>query len=353
MVDSGGTLASASAGARHGAPTAPAPSAKTGRGLTPVSLLQTAIARREITVIVVTIGAIIYFSLRASSFYSTANIIVLVQYVAPIMVIGTGEVLMLVLAEIDLSAGQVYLTAPWFVYWFWTAGLPVGVAIIIAMVLSALIGLLNGLFTVRLGVPSLIVTLGTLYVFFGYVLVQSNYQQVNMPGTTGTFGTIFGIGSWSTILWGLLLTLAVWFLLKRTRFGVHTTATGGNYLAAAEAGIPVNRVKVWCFVIIAFVSAWAGILDAVRIGSMNPGNTGLDIVLTPIVAAVIGGTALTGGRATVLGTIIGAVFLGILEDGLNIIGVNAQWFYFFEGVIILIAMAANVQLGQLAARFRK
>ena len=334
-------------------PILPAPPTQKGRGVTPLTLLKLAAQRREATVIVVTIGAIIYFSLRSSSFYSVANIIVMVQYIAPIMVIGAGETLMLVLAEIDLSAGQVYLTSPWFTFWFWSDGVPLGFAIAIALVLSTGIGLINGLFTVRLRVPSLIVTLGTLYTFFGLVLVKSNYTQEQMPGTTGTFGKIFGIGSWSTILWGLLLTGAIWVLLKGTRFGLHTTASGGNPLGAAEAGIHVSRVRVWCFMIIALAAGFMGILDAIRIGSMNPGNSGLDIVLAPIVAAVIGGTALTGGRATVLGTIIGAIFLGILEDGLNIIGVSASWFYFFEGIIILVAMAANVQLGQLAAKLRR
>ncbi len=346
-------MAQAAVSAGDRSPALPAPPPQVGRGATPLSLLKLAVQRREATVIIVTVGSVIYFSLRASSFYSVANIIVMVQYIAPIMVIGAGEVLMLVLAEIDLSAGQVYLTSPWFTYWFWSGGVPLGLAIAIALVLSALIGLINGLFTVRLRVPSLIVTLGTLYAFFGLVLVKSNYTQEQMPGTTGDFGKIFGIGSWSTILWGLLLTAGIWVLLKRSRFGLHTTASGGNLLAAAEAGIPVWRVKVWCFVIIAFVSGYMGILDSIRIGSMNPGNSGLDIVLTPIVAAVIGGTALTGGRATVLGTVIGAIFLGILEDGLNIIGVQASWFYFFEGVIILVAMAANVQLSQLAAKLRR
>jgi simple sugar transport system permease protein len=174
-----------------------------------------------------------------------------------------------------------------------------------------------------------------------------------MPGTSGTFATVFAIGAWATLLWSLGMTVAIWVLLKRTRFGLHTTAAGGNLLGAAEAGIRVWRVKIWGFVIIALASGYMGILDGIRIGSMNPGNTGLDIVLPPIVAAVIGGTALTGGRATVLGTIIGAIFLGLLEDGLNIIGIQASWFYFFEGVIILIAMVANVQLGQLVARIRR
>ena len=346
-------MAQAAVSTSDGSPILPVSPTGAGRGVTPLSLLKLAAQRREATVVVVTVAAIIYFSLSASSFYSVANIIVMVQYIAPIMVIGAGEVLMLVLAEIDLSAGQVYLTSPWFTYWFWSSGVPLGFAIVLALALSAAIGLINGLLTVRLRVPSLVVTLGTNYALFGLVLVASNYTQETMPGTSGTFGIVFGIGAWATILWSLGMTVAIWVLLKRTRFGLHTTAAGGNLLGAAEAGIRVWRVKIWCFVIIALASGYMGILDGIRIGSMNPGNTGLDIVLPPIVAAVIGGTALTGGRATVLGTIIGAIFLGLLEDGLNIIGIQASWFYFFEGVIILIAMVANVQLGQLVARIRR
>ena len=149
-----------------------------------------------------------------------------------------------------------------------------------------------------------------------------------------------------------MVLAVIWFLLKRTRFGIHTTAVGGNILAAAEAGIPVARVKIRCFMIISMASGFMGILDLIRLGSMDPGDYGLNIMLPPIVAAVIGGTALTGGRATVLGTLIGALFLGILEDGLNLTGISANWFYLLEGVIIIIAMVLNIQLTRYASRFR-
>jgi ribose/xylose/arabinose/galactoside ABC-type transport system permease subunit len=147
--------------------------------------------------------------------------------------------------------------------------------------------------------------------------------------------------------------IAIWLLLKHTRFGLHVTATGGNTLAAAEAGIRVARVKVWCFIIISTASGFIGILDLIRFVSMDPGDYGLNIVLAPIVAAVIGGTALTGGRATVLGTFVGALFLSIVEDGLNLTGVSANWFYLFEGLIILVLMILNVQLGRIAGRLRR
>ncbi len=200
--------------------------------------------------------------------------------------------------------------------------------------------------------PSLIVTLGMQFVLYGVVLVVSSYTQEEMPGS-GTFAKIFGAGAWADLLWGVAIMLAIWFLLKQTRFGLHVTATGGNSLAAAEAGIRVAWVKVWCFIIIATASGFIGILDLIRFVSMDPGDYGLNIVLAPIVAAVIGGTALTGGRGTVLGTFVGALFLSIVEDGLNLTGVSANWFYLFEGLIILALMILNVQLSRIALKYRR
>ena len=321
-----------------------------GRGSVAYWLVQRAMQQRELTVVLVTLFVIIYFSIANSAFYTTANIITVAQYIASIAVIGFGEVLILVLGEIDLSAGAVYLSSPWFMYFFWTSGMPIGWAIVAAVACCAGIGMVNGLITVWLNVSSLIVTLAVNYALFGIVLIKSNDIQVDMPGQTGHFSIIFGIGAWSTILWAAAMMLAIWALLKRTRFGLHITATGGNLLAAAESGIRVRRVKVWCFIII---SSASGILDAIRIGSINPGSSGLDTVLPGIVAAVLGGTALAGGRGTIFGAALGAIFLGVLEDGFNLIGVNANWFYLAEGVMILVAMVANTQLGIVARRFRR
>lgn len=343
------TVAAAAEKTAHG----PAPQHRAGPAGLAGTLVQRVLQQREATVVTVTLAVVIYFGIASSAFFSSGNIITICQYIAPIAVIGFGEVLILVLAEIDLSAGQVFITAPWITYFVWNGGLPLGVGILVALLCSLAIGFLNGFASVRLRVPSLIVTLAVNYALLGFVLVKSQAIQVNMPGATGEFGQVFGIGSWATILWSAGIMVAMWILLKRTRFGMHTTAAGGNLLAAAEAGIPVRRVRIWCFMIIALIAGFIGILDAIRIGSLNPGNSGLDYVLPGIVAAVVGGTALTGGRGTILGTALGAIFLGVLQDGFNLIGVNANWFYLAEGVMILFAMAANTQLGSLAARWRQ
>jgi simple sugar transport system permease protein len=297
---------------------------------------------------VVALVLVVYFSLRNNNFYSYANIVTMVQYIAPIAVIGVGEVLVLVLAEIDLSAGQTFLLSAWIVYLLWKeAGLPLGVAIVLSLLCCLAIGAINGLVTVLLNVPSFVTTLGVYFALLGIVLVFSGDAQADMPGATGKFGQAFGISSWSEIGWGMAIVAVVWFLLKRTRFGLHVTATGGNLLGAAEAGIPTKRVKVWCFMILAVSAGFIGIIDSIRIGSLDPAAPGTAEMFLAVTAAVIGGTALTGGRGTVVGTIIGAVVLGVLEDGFNLIGVSANAFTLAEGIVILVAMVVNVQLNRV------
>ena len=316
--------------------------------------MQKILLRRETAIFAVAVVLIIYFSLRNQNFYSYANIITMVQYIAPIAVIGAGEVLVLVLAEIDLAAGQTFLISSWIVYLLWhEGGVPLGLAIILSLLCCLAIGAINGLITVLLNVPSFVTTLGVYFSLLGIVLVFSGDNQADMPGVTGKFGLAFGINNWSEIGWGMAIVAVIWFVLKRTRFGVHVTATGGNLLAAAESGIPTKRVTVWCFMILAFGAGFIGIIDSIRIGSLDPAAPGTSEMFLAVSAAVIGGTALTGGRGTVLGTIIGAIVLGVLEDGFILIGVSANAFIFAEGLVILVAMAVNVQLNRMILRREK
>lgn len=302
--------------------------------------------RAEITITIVLVVLVGYFSLRSSAFYSYTNIVTMLQYIAPIAVIGAGEVLLLDLAEIDLSAGQVFLTAPWFVVLLSHHGMPIGGGIAISLLLCVTVGAINGGLIVWLKVPSFVATLGTNYVLAGFVLIASSQIQTSMVGTTGTLGSVLGISNWSEPICALVIVLLVWALLKGTAFGLHVTATGGNELGAEEAGIAVRRVKILCFMVIAVIAGVIGIFDAIRIGSLDPAAPGLTVMLSGVSAAVIGGTALTGGKATVLGALIGAFVLGVLEDGFNLIGVSANWFILVEGAVILLAMTVNVQIGR-------
>jgi simple sugar transport system permease protein len=320
------------------------------------------IYQRELTPILITIGLFAYFTIRAgSTFTDSLSLSSAAGYAGPIGAIAVGEVLLLMLAEIDLSAGQVLLFAPWVEYWLHNAGLPLAIAILLALAVCCGVGAVNGLITVCLNVPSFVTTLAMNFILFGLVLIYSNMAQASPIPLSSSYGTgqvsfagqVMGVWLWSEVLWVVAITIVMTLLLKRTRFGVRIIATGGNLVGAAEAGVPVRRVKVWGFVICSFVSGLVGIVDAVKYGSLDPGNFGVDYILYAVGACVIGGTALPGGRGTVIGAFIGAILIGILEDGLTLIGVSTNDFYVWVGVVIIFAMALNAQFDRLIARSRE
>ncbi len=318
--------------------------------------------QRELTPIVITIGLCAYFVIRAgSNFTDQLSLSSAAGYAGPISAIAVGEVLLLVLAEIDLSAGQVFLFAAWVEWWLHGFGLPIAVAIVIALAVCCGVGAINGLITVLLNVPSFVTTLAMNFVLYGLVLIYSNDTEASpiplstyssTSGKSSLGGEIMGAWLWSEIIWVLGIAIAGTVVLTRTRFGTRVIAAGGNLVGAAEAGVPVRRVKVWAFVLCSFLAGLVGIVDAVKYGSLDPGNFGVDFILYAIGACVIGGTALTGGRGTVIGAFIGAILIGILEDGLTLIGVSTNDFYVWVGVVIIFAMALNVQFDRIIARSR-
>jgi simple sugar transport system permease protein len=321
--------------------------------------------QRELTPTLITIGLFVYFTAHSGSeFLSSLSLSSAAGYAGPIGAIAVGEVLLLMLAEIDLSAGQVFLFAPWVMYWFAGLGVPSGLAVVIALLVVCGVGAINGLITVRLNVPSFVTTLAMNFILYGLVLIYSNDTEATPiplavpPTTTATaapvhfYSQILGVWQWSEAVWVVALGVLAHLMLRRTRFGVRIVATGGNLLGAAEAGVPVRRVKVWSFVLCSLLSGLVGIVDAIKYGSLDPGNLGVNYILYAVGACVIGGTALTGGRGTVIGALIGAILIGVLEDGLTLIGVSTNDFYVWVGVVIIVAMALNVQLDRFVARTR-
>ncbi len=332
--------------ATSGAPSAAPPAHWT----TVAHELRRLIERREIAIFLVAIALFLYFWTSTTAFATYDNFVTLTQFLAPIAVIGAGEAVLLTVGEVDLSAGTAFVFFPFVVYFLWAnAGLPLVAAILVSLVTAACFGAINGLLTTLLDLPSFVTTLGTLFALDGVMLITSNGVQETMA-LSGTGGSVLGNYGWSEILWALGFTAAVYVLLHHTRFGSHATATGGNLVGAAEAGLPVRRVKIWCFMLVSFVSAFAGIIDAIRITTLDPGNDGTTEMFYAIAAAVIGGTSLMGGRGTIIGAAVGAIVLGILYDGLYIKGVSAYYFQLVLGVAILGAMAANVQLRRAAMR---
>jgi simple sugar transport system permease protein len=178
-------------------------------------------------------------------------------------------------------------------------------------------------------------------------LVISHAQQVAMPGTSvtkvDTFAQIFGAGTYSELIWAVAIVAVLQVILTFTRWGIYTVSVGSNRLGSAEAGINVPWNLIRNFVLCATLAGLVGIFEAVRTTTATPDPAGANEVLFEgISAAVIGGTLLRGGSGTVVGAFIGAVFLGVLNDGLIIKGVNANYLFLYTGLAIILAMTLNV-----------
>ena len=302
--------------------------------------------QREASVVLVAVLLIIYFGLANPNFITNNNIVTLSQFVAAPAIIACGEIMLLICKEIDLSAGQTFALAPFLVFFGARFGLPVVLAILVALVICAGIGLLIGLITVLLEVPSFVTTLGTFFLITGVTLTISRGFPATPPGGKLLTG-ILGAFSYSEIIWALVVVFLMHTLLRHTRWGLHTTAVGGNDIAAAEAGIKVNHIKVGNFMLTAALAGFTGILEAYRVGSSDPLAGGANIMFFGVASGVIGGTALTGGAGTIVGGLIGAIVLGVLQDGFTLQGINAFLFDGIIGAAILIAMVVNIRLGRL------
>jgi len=194
-----------------------------------------------------------------------------------------------------------------------------------------------------------VTTLGMFNLLFGVLLITSRAYPAPIPAETkGTIQDWLGAGDWASISWCLLIIAIFHVVLTRTRWGLHTVAVGGNLLAAAEAGIRVTRIKIGNFMVTSVLGAMAGIMEAFRVHTIDPnlgGGTG--VTFAAISAAVIGGTALAGGSGTVVGALLGALVLALLQNGFNLIGISANPFFLILGTAILISMIVNQYLARL------
>jgi simple sugar transport system permease protein len=306
---------------------------------------------REASITIAAILLIIYFWSTAPAFLSIGNIANLAEYAATTAIIAAGEVMVIICAEVDLSAGMVYALAPFVMFFAHQAGVPFVPAILLGLIVAALVGLINGFITVVLEIPSFITTLGTLFLINGFTLTISNGYPVQPKGTP-LVTNLFGGNPISQISWAIGITLALQFVLVKTRWGLYTIATGGNLVGAAEVGIKVGLIKVGNFILCSTLGGLAGILDAFRISSIDPLAGGTDIMFMAIASSVIGGTLLTGGSGTIIGAFLGAAVLGILKNGFTLSGVSAFTFDMILGAAILITMIINVRLSQLRAAGR-
>jgi simple sugar transport system permease protein len=304
---------------------------------------------QELVIAVVSLAMILFFTVDSPDFFTTSNGAALASFIAPIAFFALAEVPILILGEIDLSVGEVYVLTPFIVEQLNNHGIPVPLAIVLSLATSAVIGWANGLITVKLHLPSFITTLGMTFALEGIILIGSNGAPSDPVGG-GVLALVLGGGVWAETYWAIAAMVVLFVMLRRTSFGLHIVAVGGNAESSKESGIKVDFIKIWCFVLCSFTGGLIGILDGYHIGSIDPDTPGLTFMFYGVAAAVIGGTALTGGRGTMIGAVIGAIALGTLEDGFHVISVSSFAYDLILGIAIVITMFLNVQIERATLR---
>ena len=321
---------------------------------------------REASIAIVALLIVVYFQSRNSIFLSPAELSVVMRDTGRIGLIAAAIALVMITGEIDLSVGASFALCP-YVMSLLTASwnLPLWLSAVLAVGLGVFIGLVNGLITVKLRVPSLITTLGTFFLLSGITVTVAQSQPITTP-LQEPFNTIFGenlygpadsIWSWhglsgfTPFLWPLLIVLILTVVLTRTTFGLHIVATGSNIVGAREIGVRIERVKIYTFMLLGALTAFSGIIYAIQFGSTQPDVGSSNLTLQAIAAAVIGGTSLTGGSGTTIGALIGAFVVATLNNGLVLIGAQATESDIYLGAAIVAAMILNVRVN--AARLRR
>jgi ribose transport system permease protein len=296
------------------------------------------LARRTVLLILVVLFVI--FSLaRPATFLSGLNAENVARQISFDSLIALGETLVLIGGGIDLSVGSVLSMASALTMALQPAG--VGVACLAALIFGGLTGVVNGLLVTRAKVVPFIATLGTMTVVRGIMLTYTRQEPI--PGTVEWFsdignGTLGPVPIPTVILIGIVLILYV--VMTRTRFGRNLYAAGGNAEASKLAGIQPDHYKFWSYVICGALAALAGILLASRLNSATI-HIGLDTPLLVLTAAIMGGASLTGGRGSILGTMLGIITLAILVNGMDLLAVNSFYQTAVRAILLLIVVVLD------------
>lgn len=300
----------------------------------------------------------IFFAFAAPNFLSTANLILMSKHVALNAFLAMGMTFVIITGGIDLSVGSIVGLCGMVAGGLVLYGIDTGVGytiyfsvpeiILITLLVGVAVGVVNGLLITKLNVAPFIATLGTLYVARGLALLSSDGQTFpNLVGREDLGTTGFGFLGSGLILglpmsiWILVvMALAAAYVARSTPIGRHIFAVGGNERAARMSGIRVDRVKMFVYMFSGFCAAIAGLVISSELMAAHPA-TGNSFELNAIAAAVLGGTSMSGGRGTIGGTIIGAFVIGILSDGLVMMGVSSFWQMVIKGLVIIIAVVVD------------
>lgn len=300
---------------------------------------------------------LIFFSITANNFLSASSLLTVARHVALYGILAIGMTYVIITGGIDLSVGSIVGLAGMIAGGLIEQGLTlkvfgvtlyfsVPVIVLITLILGAILGAINGLIITKCKVAPFIATLGTMYIWRGFANIRSDGATFSkLSGSEGLGNTgfeFFGRNLAGTsipvgVLLLLIIAIVAGIVLTKTPFGWHVLSVGGNERASMLSGIKVDRIKIWVYTFSGFCSAVVGIIATSQLVSAHP-ETGNSWEMNAIAAAVLGGTSMAGGVGNILGTVVGAFVIGVINDGMTMCGVTEFWQQIIRGLVIIVAV---------------
>ena len=300
--------------------------------------------------VVLALGLLLGVAVNPSRFTAASNISTVLTQVMVTGILGVGQTLVILTAGIDLSIGVIMVISSVVMGRLAVLdGVPTILAFPLGLLCGSVFGYLNGILVTRMRMPPFIVTLGTLSIIGALNTFYSQSETIGMQDIDekapflNLMGNTLGVGG-AQIMWGtflmLLVAAVVWYVLNRTSYGRHVYATGDDPESARLAGIDTDRVLLSVYILAGLIAAIAGWALIGRVGAISP-TAGENMNLNSITAVVIGGTSLFGGRGSIVGTVVGALIVGVFRSAVSLAGLDVLWQEFAIGVLIIIAVALD------------
>jgi simple sugar transport system permease protein len=311
----------------------------------------------EFASLVILVVVLAGFSIANPNFLSPLNISNMMAFLPELGIIALGMTLLLTAGEFDLSVGAVFALGPVVVMLLAQNGIvDIGVALAIGLVICIAIGAINGVIVTKIGISSFLVTLSMLLVVRGAALYVTQGFPLKSWNQPGVFVTLlagsFNLGPfklYTSLWWFIALTALSAYILNYSKLGNWISAIGSNRNAAIARGVPADAVKIGLFILTSVLAGLAGMISAFRISAASPvAGTGYELEVIAMV--VVGGTALNGGRGTILGTVVGAFMLRAIRNGIVLIGVPGLAFNIFVGAIILVMLILHAMIQKKSLR---
>ena len=312
-------------------------------------LVKLALQKPELASAMLLLLLIVLFQIRSEGiFLSINNVRGVLGLLPETALVAVGVTLLMISGEFDLSVGSVFALMPMTMAVLVVAGWPFWAAVTVGLMLCALIGFLNGWLTIRFDIPSFITTLGMLFMARSLtVVISGGFPPRIKPGEVPSWIFVGFVDDGglirASVLWFIGIAILISLLLARTNFGNWVRATGGYLPAASAMGIPTGKVKIACFMICSVLAGFAGMIQSLRLNSFLP-SIGEGMELQAVAAAVIGGTSLSGGVGSIIGGLIGAILIRVIDNGMVMSQIDGTWFKFAIGALAIFAVVGNAWL---------